>query len=75
MQFALEHKKNKTNNTNKKKQQQQQQQKLSKCRGILKITHLKLLTYLLNTYSLTRIQRERTMQIENLIFFTVFNSG
>ena len=67
MQFALEHKKNNNNNTN-KKQQQQQQQKLSKSRGILKIKRK-------YTYSLTRIQRERTMQIENLIFFTVFNSG
>ena len=65
MQFGLEHQQNKTNNTNKK---QQQQQKLSKSRGILKISRK-------YTYSLTRIQRESTMQIENLIFFTVFNSG
>ena len=65
MQFALEYK-NKTNPTTltKKKQQQQQQQKLSKSRGILKIMGKYI-------YSLPRIQRERTMQIENLIFFTV----
>ena len=64
MQFALEYK-NKTKPTAlTKKKNQQQQQKFSKSRGILKIMGK-------YTYSLPRIQRERTMQIENLIFFTV----
>lgn len=63
MQFALEYK-NKTKPTTLTKKKRQQQQKFSKSRGILKIMGK-------YTYSLPRIQRERTMQIENLIFFTV----
>lgn len=62
MQFALEYK-NKTKPTTLTKKKKQQQ-KFSKSRGILKIMGK-------YTYSLPRIQRERTMQIENLIFFTV----
>ena len=64
MQFALEYKNKTKPTTLTKKKQQQQQQKLSKSRGILKIMGKYI-------YSLPRIQRERTMQIENLIFFTV----
>lgn len=62
MQFALEYK-NKTKPTTLTKKKKQQQ-KFSKSRGILKIMEK-------YTYSLPRIQRVRTMQIENLIFFTV----